>query len=500
MSRRWKSVLGAATAAAALFSSLPAAAQNEHDMTFHTVPPCNVVDTRTTGGAFAAGEIRTYTVVGSGSLASQGGSATGCGVPGFSNGIAQVQAVALNIIAFTPTGGGNMIANAADQTLGSASVLNFTSGQNVSNTAPVAVAQASGVGDFKLQVNISSSHVLIRVFGYYSKPIQTVHVHPVPGDHTASGTALLTAMSGITNSSATKRYVLKLEPGIYDVGSTELEMKPYVDIEGSGQQSTVIQGAGNNVDDLTAVIQAAVSTELRNLQVKSTGSSHTNSIAILVPEDADLRIYDVTATASGATINWAVRNRNGNAMIEGATLNAIGGTSAYGINTKGPDTVTTIKRSVVNVSEATNSYGLGANTFGRYAEIRDVQVTVSASSGTAYGIWIADLPTSADHRLTDSTITASGGSSRYGIYSESSGTLFVEQSQVRAIGSGGTGIDHVTGDTFIDHSEIAGDGATVNALNANIGATRLQGGAASGGTCAGVYDETFTFFAGPTCP
>lgn len=468
-----KSSLGAALAAAAL-SLIPssATAQNQHDMTFHTVPPCTALDTRTTGGAFAAGEIRTYTVVGSGSLASQGGSATGCGVPGFSSGIAQVQAVALNIVAINPTGGGNIVANAADQTL-TGSVINFTASQNVANTAPVAVAQTSGVGDFKLQVNISSSHVLVRVYGYYSKPIQTVHVHPVPGDHTASGTALLNAMSGITNSSTTKRYVLKLEPGIYDVGSTELEMKPYVDIEGSGQQSTIIQGAGNNVDDLTAVIQAAASTELRNLQVKSTGSSHTNSIAILVPEDADLRIYDVTATASGATVNWAVRNRNGNAVIEGSTLNAIGGSSAYGINTKGPDTVTTIKRSVVNVSEATNSYGLGANTFGRYAEIRDVQVTVSASSGTAYGIWIDDLPTSLDHRLTDSTITASGGSARYGIYSESSGTLFVEQSQVRAIGSGGIGIEHLTGDTLIDHSEIAGDNATVNALNASIGATRL---------------------------
>src|SRR5262245_37685833 len=106
-------------------SALPSAAQNQHDMTFHTVPPCTVVDTRVSGGAFAAGETRTYNVVGSGSLASQGGSATGCGVPGFSNGIAQVQAVALNIVALTPAGGGNIVANAADQPL-AGSVINFT--------------------------------------------------------------------------------------------------------------------------------------------------------------------------------------------------------------------------------------------------------------------------------------------------------------------------------------------------------------------------------------
>jgi hypothetical protein len=73
-----------------------------------------------------------------------------------------------------------------------------------------------------VQVAVSSTHLLIRAVGYYSKPVQTVHVHPVPGSHTASGTALLNAMNGITNASATKRYVIKLEPGIYDLGSTEL--------------------------------------------------------------------------------------------------------------------------------------------------------------------------------------------------------------------------------------------------------------------------------------
>jgi hypothetical protein len=503
MSVRWKSALGAALAAAVLsLTPSPAAAQNEHDMTFHTVPPCTVLDTRTAGGAFTAGETRTYNVVGTASLAAQGGSGTGCGVPGFSNSIAQVQAVALNIVALSPAGGGNIAANAADQTM-AGSVINFTASQNTANTTPVAVAQTSGVGDFKIQVNISSAHVLVRVYGYYSKPVQTIHVHPVPGDHTASGTALLNAMSGITNASPTKHYVLKLEPGIYDVGGTELAMKDYVDIEGSGQLATIIQGTGNNDDEkLTAVVQGAKSTELRDLQVKSTGSSHLISIAILIPdEDADLRIVDVTAVASGGTGNWAVRNRNGKAVIERSTLQASGGSSAYGVNTKGPGSVTTIKHSVIEASGATSgTFGLGANAFGRYEELRDVQVNVSASSGTAYGIWIHDLPTDEDHRLTDSTITVAGEGQLYGIYSTSYGSLFVEQSQVRTIGSSGVGIQHLTGDTLIDHSEITGASDTVNGSSAFIGATRLNGGGPASGVCAGVYDESFTFYAGPTCP
>jgi hypothetical protein len=58
-----------------------------------------------------------------------------------------------------------------------------------------------------------SNGVVIRVVGYYSKAVQTVYIHPVPGDHTASGTRLINALAGITNASATKRYVVKLERG-----------------------------------------------------------------------------------------------------------------------------------------------------------------------------------------------------------------------------------------------------------------------------------------------
>jgi hypothetical protein len=63
----------------------------------------------------------------------------------------------------------------------------------------------------------------------------TVHVVPVSGNPTASGAALLSALAGITDATSFKPYVLKLDPAGYYVGSTPVVMKPYVDIEGSGQ-------------------------------------------------------------------------------------------------------------------------------------------------------------------------------------------------------------------------------------------------------------------------
>src|SRR5215203_1289129 len=101
---RGKTVLWITFSLSALTAST--ASSQPPDLTYHTVAPCLVVDTRVSGGAFAAGETRTYNIGGSGSLASQGGSATGCGIPGFSNSIPQVQAVAVNIVVINPAGPG----------------------------------------------------------------------------------------------------------------------------------------------------------------------------------------------------------------------------------------------------------------------------------------------------------------------------------------------------------------------------------------------------------
>ena len=487
-----------------------AEAQNQHDMTFHTVPPCTVVDTRVAGGAFAAGETRTYNVVGTGSLAGQGGSATGCGVPGFSNGIAQVQAVALIFTAVTPPNQGYLAANAADQAIGVGVVVTLQPNDVPTNTSQVAVAQTSGVGDFKVLVSSTTSHVVVRVVGYYSKPVQTVYVHPVPGNHTASGTALLNAMNGITNASATKRYVIKLEPGIYDIGSSMLTQKPYVDLEGSGQEATVIQGTGNNDTALeTAVLKGASSAEIRDLQIKSAGQGYSYSIALLIKQ-ADTSVRNVTILSDSATFNWGILHAGSTARVEGATITAQGGTSTYGFSSLdlGASLSPVIKRTVINVSGgASTNAGIYSLDAMRLDEVRDVQI--NASGGIAYGIRFRSngSSTTGALRLTASTITAqSESSSSYGIHSEVSTPIYIEQSQIRAIGPNGRGVFNASGLTStvtIDHSEVAGTTSTVEGRDVYIGATRLHGGAViSFGTeaCAGVYDESFTFFAGPACP
>lgn len=479
-----------------LLASTPAYSQPP-DLTYHTVAPCTVLDTRVAGGAFAAGETRTYNVAGSGSLASQGGSSTGCNVPGFSNNIPQVQAVALNIVAVLPTGVGNIQAFAADTTT-TTSVLNMTANQHTANTAPVAVAQTSGLGDFKLKVNFSSAHVLVSVVGYYSKAVQTVYVHPVPGDNTASGTRLIDALAGIANASATKRYVMKVEPGIYDVGSSGLQMKAHVDIEGSGQEATVIRGEGGSEEATTGVVVGAASSEIRNLQVKAESTDYA-TIGILLPNGANTSIRNVTITASGSNSNWGLRNlSNTSSKIEDVSITTTGGTTGYGIGNKFQNTAPIIKRTVINVTGGSSTrYGISA-VYGSLPEIRDVQVDVSGGFGN-YGVYLEQSPSSyTAARITGSTIQAADT----GVYFAGD-QLNIEQSQIRAADASGIGVDggNGFGTLIVDHSEITGAEATVTGIIVRIGASRLNGGPVVGGsaTCAGVYDESFIFYAS-TCP
>jgi hypothetical protein len=74
------------------------------NLIYTTVEPCTVVDKPLAPGSYG------FDVVGTGSLAAQGGSATGCAIPGRSGPRAQVQAVAVNIAVMNASLAGRLFA------------------------------------------------------------------------------------------------------------------------------------------------------------------------------------------------------------------------------------------------------------------------------------------------------------------------------------------------------------------------------------------------------
>lgn len=84
------------------------------------------------------------------------------------------------------------------------------------------------------------------------------------------------AVNSISAASAANPYLIKIMPGVYDLGSTSLQMKEYVDIEGSGQNVTLVTG---NSGLMTGVINGILNSQLSNIAVTNTGGGE-HAIAV----------------------------------------------------------------------------------------------------------------------------------------------------------------------------------------------------------------------------
>jgi hypothetical protein len=271
------------------------------------------------------------------------------------------------------------------------------------------------------------------------------------GDYSDPVTALSNLVSWCGVPSSTNPCLLKIMPGIYTVSSAVV-MQPYVDIEGSGEKVTKITAALSSATaPLTvATVMGADNAELRFLTIENTGTG--NNTTALLNTLASPSIIHVTATALGAIfVNYGVYNYNSSSP----TMTNVTATASGGSNT------------AAGVFNELNSSPKTTN----------LTATGSGSSNWSVGIFNR----TSSLTLTNVTATASGGAENYGIVNASSGTVKINHSIIK-------GASHT----------IANQTGVVT-LVAN---TQLDGGAVSNGgtiTCAGVYDENYTFYAS-TCP
>jgi hypothetical protein len=139
-----------------------------------------------------------------------------------------------------------------------------------------------------------------------------VVVAPSGGDFTNP----VDALASITDASENKPYLVRLMPGQYDVGDRSVIMKPYVDLEGSGEFVTYVQGTVstpfNAADDydvrpLYGVVTMADESEVRFLTVYNTGAAAgSKCVAAVLSRDADASLSHVRAFAVGSNCNAGV--------------------------------------------------------------------------------------------------------------------------------------------------------------------------------------------------
>jgi pectin methylesterase-like acyl-CoA thioesterase len=284
-------------------------------------------------------------------------------------------------------------------------------------------------------------------------------------------TDIAAAIGSITDASVTNPYLLKIMPGVYDIGINTIQMKEYVDIEGSGENSTKITGGVVEV-----IISTASNAELRNIFIEGSGSSNY-SFPIRI-NNANTVLTHVKVTSNKAGNNYPIHILNGSSpILRNITIESnipYGNTTGVIVEENSTPYFSDVS---VNVTGGTNCYGMA---FSLNSSGKMTNVTVNASNANyVVGISVYSYVTL---NMSNSTVNASGGS----IYSYGIRNTFQTN-------------------TKIDHSVISGTTNTVltDGTNSNtmIGASRLEGGPAGGSTtiCAGVYDENYSFYAN-TCP
>ena len=285
-------------------------------------------------------------------------------------------------------------------------------------------------------------------------------------DPVQAGRTLREVVSGIADPSASNPYLVKIEPGVYDLEANSLFMRAYVDVEGSGEGTTTIT---SSLSTGSGTVVGADNSELRFLTVRNRGGGDGPQVAALFSETKSPRYTHVTAIASGGTENNAVHISNGAPILSYVTAMASGGSRSTGVANFGG--LLTASNSAFSASDAANT-NLGVlSTFG--GTVRATSSTISASGGF---IAVGLRTNNGTHTLANVTASASGATESYGLYNGWRVATPVVNAHQSRISGGTYSIYSIGGTIQVGASQLAGPVGTLN-----IGFVR----------CAASYDGAY---------
>lgn len=291
--------------------------------------------------------------------------------------------------------------------------------------------------------------------------------------------SITAALNAITDNSVSNPYLILVAPGTY---VEQVTMKPYVDIQGSGETTTRITQGGFATTTTGAVVAASNST-LRSLTVDSNAASNAQPIAIAIQANqaSPFRMERVTAVARGCSGScYGVYANQAIIQLDQSAVSAGDVTSGHAIAVYAQTgSNATINNTALDVTGLLSARGM--LNFDSTAKLLNSTLS-SAAVGMANAIGISNDTATLTMRGSTISVTSDGGST--------------------GISSGGTGSNMVT----VTNSEIEAATNTIvgsPAYTIRVAHTKLAGGPVlpAGGTvtCAGVQDAAFAFFAS-SCP
>lgn len=329
---------------------------------------------------------------------------------------------------------------------------------------------------------------------------RTVVVSPADSP-AASGEVLRTVLAAIADPSVSSPWLLHLEPGVYDVGTQGLMLKPYVHLEGSGQDVTVVRSSATG-----PTLIGADYAELRWLTVEHTGgqgeavalasgSPHfrLRSMTVRAAEGRNLTVglrltatvdtgvvEAVRALASSSTgTSVAVECVRCGARVTDVDASARGGTTSVGVRME-DGTLVMRRGSALGSLASGGTYGVEG--LGGSVTLEGVEARGSGGA-TSSGLRLEG----ASAEVRESQLRAEGGATQVGLEAVNPGSGRLSVRVQRSVVSGGGNTVRARGyGVWIAQSQLAGDAVSVTEGELK---------------CFGNFDEGYENKGGPTaCP
>ena len=149
--------------------------------------------------------------------------------------------------------------------------------------------------------------------------VNTMQVSPVVGSDTDSGTMLLDTIESLAKAGS--RYThIRIEPGVYDLGSRSIVLSEWMTLEGAGRKATLLKSSVNGAS--TGVVVTADNTEVKDIAIENSGPGVTTGIYVGGGGPMIERVT-VVCQGPGTTIAAAIAN-NAQPKFDSCTLVAVG--------------------------------------------------------------------------------------------------------------------------------------------------------------------------------
>lgn len=272
-------------------------------------------------------------------------------------------------------------------------------------------------------MNATTSFTYAASAANVGKSAKIITVAKTGGDYKTISKAL----SSITDASSSNRYAIKVMPGIYE---ESIQMKPYVDMVGSGQENTKITSSNSYT------VMGADNSSIENIWIDSTEAAKSEyEPSAIINDGTSMTINNVKVTINNPRMPM---------------------TQAFGIQTIGPASKPIISNCTVHAT-GTDQRGLigiggvGPKADGSSPTITNCIITID-TSGAAYSFWNVGIRTrEGGATVKKSTIKVVGAEYNQGI----EGAKDIRDSKIEVIGTSNTvsniGIEYarVTGSEVI---------------------------------------------------